>query len=185
MKYTRYKFSRNLAWEIIVKEHISELPIKVIPLCKRLGIKVIKYSEAPNVPKEGDGFSAVISKRAYIFYNDGAIPQRQRFTIAHEIGHILLNHNETEVEDKEAEADVFASRLLMPACILKECKVQTEEDIMLLCDVSKAAAEIRLKRLKVLTERNKFYLHPSERKVKKRFDKFIKGHHLNREAARA
>lgn len=185
MKYTRYKFSRNLAWEIIIKEHISELPIKVIPLCKRLGIKVIKYSEAPGVPKEGDGFSTVVGKRAYIFYNDGVIPQRQRFTIAHEIGHILLKHNDIESEDREAEADVFASRLLMPACILKECNVKSSEDIMLLCDVSKAAAEIRLKRLKVLSERNKFYLHPLERKVKKRFKTFIKCHRLNREVVQA
>ncbi len=185
MKYTRYKFSRNLAWEIMVKEHISELPVKVIPLCKKLGIKAIKYSEAPRVPKVGDGFSVVIGKKAYIFYNDSVNSKRQRFTIAHEIGHILLGHNETEVEDREVEADVFASRLLMPACILKECNVQTAEDIMLLCDVSKAAAEIRLKRFKVLTERNKFYLHPLERKVKKRFKNFIKDHRLNREAVQA
>ena len=64
-----------------------------------------------------------------IFYNDKARPERQRFTLAHELGHFVLHRNShTSFNcDKESiytgadtlklverEADEFASNLLMP-----------------------------------------------------------------------
>jgi Zn-dependent peptidase ImmA (M78 family)/transcriptional regulator with XRE-family HTH domain len=48
-----------------------------------------------------------------IFVTNEANPaDRERFTLAHEIAHVLLH--ETPREDQEAEADRFASELLMP-----------------------------------------------------------------------
>lgn len=188
MNYKRYKFSRNLAWEIVIREHIEELPIKLIPLCKKMHIKVIKYSDAPQIPdKSGDGCQAVIGGNMYILYNDGVSDERKRFTIAHELGHIIMRHS--GFPEDESSANVFASRLLMPACVLYECGVQTEEEIMQMCGVSYTAAKYRLERLKVLRERNKWYMHPLERKVRRRFSRYIKGCikdlRRNREVAQA
>lgn len=44
---------------------------------------------------------------------------RQRFTIAHEIGHLILHPDGTD-ESSEREADRFASALLMPRAMLRE-----------------------------------------------------------------
>lgn len=188
MNYKRYTFSRNLAWEILNRERIKELPIKLIPLCKRMRIRVIKYSDAPQIKdKNGDGFQAVIDGKLYILYDDALSPERKRFTIAHELGHIIMKHS--GFPEDESSANVFASRLLMPACVLHECGVQTEEEIMQMCGVSHTAAKYRLERLKVLRERNKWYTHPLERKVRRRFSRYIKGYikdpRRNREAAQA
>jgi hypothetical protein len=70
-----------------------------------------------------------------IFYNDKARPERQRFTLAHELGHFVL-HRDSHTSfncDKESiytgadtlkqierEADDFASNLLMPGDLLRQ-----------------------------------------------------------------
>lgn len=70
-----------------------------------------------------------------IFYNDKARPERQRFTLAHELGHFVL-HRDSHASfncDKESiytgadtlkqierEADDFASNLLMPGDLLRQ-----------------------------------------------------------------
>lgn len=70
-----------------------------------------------------------------VFYNPTSRPERQRFTIAHELGHFVL-HRATQSAfncDKESiyagtdglkqierEADDFASNLLMPGNLLRE-----------------------------------------------------------------
>ena len=66
--------------------------------------------------------------------NRGHSPERQRFTLAHELGHWLLNHGDTVVDTverrdelsaqgtniNEIEANAFASELLMPRNWLRE-----------------------------------------------------------------
>ena len=75
---------------------------------------------------------------AVIGINSCHSPQRQRFTIAHEIGHLLLHADENLhvdknfpiglrskrpsnlVDEKEIEANQFAAALLMPADLIAE-----------------------------------------------------------------
>lgn len=52
--------------------------------------------------------------RCVIVYNDAHSPARQRFTLAHELGHIALGHREDSPEN-DALADCFARNLLTPA----------------------------------------------------------------------
>ena len=44
---------------------------------------------------------------------------RIRWSIAHEYGHIVLNHK-NQSDQNEIEANIFAANLLLPRCILKE-----------------------------------------------------------------
>lgn len=125
MKYTKYQYSRNLAWEILLKERVRQLPVEIIPICKHMGIRVLRYSDMPTLRFNDGGAFAEIGGKMYIFYDDTVSPERQRFTIAHELGHIIMQHS--GAEDNEAEANVFASRLLMPACVLYACEVKTVE----------------------------------------------------------
>lgn len=48
-----------------------------------------------------------------LFVREDAPGDRERFTLAHEIGHLVMHHLPTE--DPEDEADRFASEFLMPA----------------------------------------------------------------------
>jgi Zn-dependent peptidase ImmA (M78 family) len=79
---------------------------------------------------------------------------RDRFTIAHEIGHMFLHDEESisfargkdieikSYEDPEWQANTFAGELLAPPYLIKNLNT---EAIMQKCKVSRSAAEIQKK----------------------------------------
>lgn len=184
MNYNDYKVSRNLAWEILLAEGVTELPVRVAQLCRRMCIHIKKYEPAD----DNDGYSTIVNNQAFVFVSSKAPIERQRFTAAHELGHILLGHTgkyalvnrEPSSKDNPIEqaANVFASRLLAPACVLWGCNAHTPEDIMRLCHISRTAAEFRAERMKVLYDRNKFLVSPIERQVYRQFLPYIEEHKL-------
>jgi len=183
MNYNDYKISRNLAWEIILNEHITALPVNVSLLCENLGIALRSYDGYID-GVDSDGESTITTDGVpLIIYNRQKPRPRKRFTVAHEIGHILLGHvgkyqlvnREPSSEDNPIEqaANVFASRLLAPACVLWALNCQTPEEIMKVCDISYQAAEYRAARMQELYRRNMFLTSPLERQVYSQFLLFI------------
>lgn len=180
MDYKDYQKSRDLAWEILLREGVRALPVDVLEICRRLGIVVQQYDE---LYSEGDGFSTVIDGVPYICIRRGQSWQRARFTVAHELGHILLGHvgkytlvnREPSPHDDPVEqaANGFAARLLAPACVLWGCRVSSAAEIAALCDISAVAAGYRWERMQVLYARGKFLTSPAERRVYKRFSRYI------------
>lgn len=180
MDYRDYKISRDLAWQILLNERVTELPVKVSTLCKSMGISVLYYTPQD----ENDGCSTIIDGRARIYVSDRCSVERQRFTAAHELGHILLGHvgqyqlvnREPSGSDNpiEHEANVFASRLLAPACVLWALNARTPEEIAALCQISYQAASFRAERMELLYHRNKFLTSPLERQVYEQFADFVR-----------
>ncbi len=181
MNYKNYQNSRNSTWHLLLDLGIKELPIKITDLCRRIGIPV-KFSD---LGAEQDGYTVMVDGQPIIVINSlkRGNAARMRFTVAHELGHIMLGHvgvyelvnREPSPYDNEIEqqANIFASRLLAPACVLWGCRVSSPEEIMQLCDISHQAAQFRYNRMKVLYERNKFLTSPLEKKVYKQFKHFI------------
>lgn len=180
MDYRAYKASRDLAWRVLINEQVTELPVKVGKLCRNMDITVQYYQSTD----ENDGFSTIINGQAHIFVSKNCSAERQRFTVAHELGHILLGHvgkyklvnREPSDRDNpiEQEANVFASRLLAPACVLWALKARTPEEIAELCRISKQSAGFRAKRMEVLYQRGMFLISPLEREVYQQFSAFIR-----------
>ena len=179
MDYRDYKTSRDLAWEILLREEVRELPVMVGNLCRKMGIKVNYY-----IPTDdNDGKSTVIGGEPRILVSSLCSKERQRFTAAHELGHILLGHarelvianREPSSNDSPVEhaANVFASRLLAPACVLWALNARTAEEIAALCQISLQSAQFRAKRMELLYERGKFLASPLERKVYEQFLPYI------------
>ncbi|MDE5558530.1 MAG: ImmA/IrrE family metallo-endopeptidase [Ruminococcus sp.] len=105
----------------------------------------------------------------------------QRYTIAHELGHIFLDHfvNQTmSISDMEYQAERFAIDILAPACVLWGLNLHTAKDIFEVCNIFISAAQIRAKRMETLYDRNKFLISPFERQVFKQFSDFITQHKL-------
>lgn len=179
MNYTDYKNSRNLSWQVLINEGVTELPVMVGQLCRDMGIR-IQFYDRTDVE---DGYSAIVDGQARIFVSKNCIPERQRFTVAHELGHILLGHvgkyqlvnREPSPQDNPIEqaANVFASRLLAPACVLWALNARTPEEIAQLCRISHQAAAFRAERMAILYERGKFLSSPLEREVYAQFLPFI------------
>ena len=184
MNYKNYQNARDAAWQLLINLDIRELPIRTGAVCKALGIPIKFYTP----PDGSDGKSLIVEGRPVIVVSRDAVPARQRFTVAHELGHILLGHvgryelvnREPSPQDNPIEqaANVFASRLLAPACVLWGCGAKTPEEIATLCSISHQAAEFRAERMEVLYKRNKFLTSPLERKVYEQFADYIAVHKL-------
>lgn len=90
--------------------------------------------------------------RYIVLHNEDARgPRRKRFTLAHEIGHIYLDHLE-DGEQQEAEADAFAAQLLMPRILMEQLVHLWDGGMMAahaadIFAVSPSAAELRLRSL--------------------------------------
>ncbi len=185
MKYGMYKNARNAAWQCLIDYKVRSLPVNVSKIAAKSGIKIIKDSSVNLLKDDQSGMSVEQKGKFYIIYKDSESPERCRFTVAHELGHIFLGHLLTAVpacayrtfavrNDLESSANVFARDLLAPACVLHELGATKAEDIAKLCDISLEASQIRATRLRLLEDRDAWYLNPLERKVRKQFKLFVK-----------
>lgn len=178
----KYFYISHLTRDFIIYNKISSLPVNLNSILKFNKWKVISYSKLKNmniveyesVMKTNHGFVELTPDGDYIiFYNDELPRCVQRFTIAHEIGHIVLHHFKVPIENREQEANMFAARLLMPMCVLHECKIKSEQELIDLYDVSCVSAHYRYERLVMLENRNKFYVDCNEEVLKSKFKDFI------------
>ncbi len=210
ISYKRYSEIRDTVWQLILDMKVKELPVKISKILAELDIPLYTYQDnyvpikglgLDTLTKSSDGFTIIQKNRYMIFYDNTKLPTRIRFTLAHELGHIILEtgfsqaksgtvyterNNEPDKKDapKETAANMFAARLLAPSCVLHELQLFTVEEIMQFCSISKTAAEFRLERLMLLEERNKqflrergygcFYISQLERQVKEQFEEYIK-----------
>ncbi len=179
--YHYYKQARNAAWQCLIDTGINSLPVKVMKITKYFGIDVVRNSDVNLLTPSEYGCSMVNEQGKWVIvYEDSDSTGRIRFTIAHELGHILLGHEltagfghyrriTTGKPINETQADEFAARILAPACVLWALNVSSAEDIAALCGVSRIAAQYRAKRMAVLKERNMFLTHPLEKKLYEAF----------------
>lgn len=188
MIYGKYKQSRNASWETLIEFGINTLPVIPLDICKQAGIMVYKNSDAQLLTGTQIGLSFYHNGSFRIIIDDTQILTRRRFTLAHELGHIFLGHLLVDTPqgrtfdiskpEIERQADVFASRLLAPACVLWGINAQTAEQISEVCSISHEAARIRAERMEVLRKRGKFLTSPLERQVYQQFENFIENNRL-------
>lgn len=119
------------AERVILNDYTAEIPVRVGALANALGITVLKSPLAPNV-------SGLIEPSAdsvsgfQIRVNRYENPDRQRFTISHEIAHYLLHRHligQGIVDNVlyrsklssliEVEANRLAAEIIMPASSVK------------------------------------------------------------------
>ena len=83
-----------------------------VQLVESRGVRVYTL---PPIAEEVDAFSCWHRDVPYIFLSRRRSPERMRFDVAHELGHLVL-HPAKPSDDaaQEKEADQFASELLMP-----------------------------------------------------------------------
>jgi Zn-dependent peptidase ImmA (M78 family) len=160
-----------------------------VSIANKSNIQIVKNSVVNLLRATERGISVYDGDKWLIVYDDNIKTSVSRFTVAHEFGHIFLGHelkkgyyartfdkNKPEVEQA---ADMFAARLLAPACVLHELQALSAEQIAKVCNISISAAVVRSERMQVLEARNKYYLHPLERRVREQFDSFIKENRLS------
>lgn len=118
---------QRLVEQILDQHHISSPPVDVHLIAKSKGVQIIKGDLG-----DVSGILFRERNRTLIGVNATHASTRQRFTVAHEIGHLILHGDESLHVDKvfaiklrnqtsseavdrgEIEANAFAAELLMP-----------------------------------------------------------------------
>ncbi|MDP4007749.1 MAG: ImmA/IrrE family metallo-endopeptidase [Candidatus Peregrinibacteria bacterium] len=153
----RYGFAKSKAEEIWKNQAQKKVPVMLNDIVSAFGANVREADlEAYGVTQmDKAGFCVIMYKR-------GMSDERKRFTMAHEIGHIALEHitfdgssSQFSGKSQEKEADEFAGQLLVPAKDIKtfvKNKDKTIEDIMKRYWVSRPAAIIAVQKNRLLNK---------------------------------
>lgn len=153
----------ELTSSILLSNDMYKVPVDVIKIANSNDIKVFegdldkKISGAIRYNKKEERFEILVNK------NDVGV--RQRFTIAHELGHYFLHkehlkdkelHVDTilyregkekneEAKEREREVDYFAGALLMNKTLLEKLRSEnTITELAEIFDVSVSAMTVRL-----------------------------------------
>ena len=122
--------SRRIARDLLSKSNSNTYPIKIISVARFVSDL---YIDGVEMEDEISGLQASYNGNFFIRYNSSHPIKRNRFTVAHELGHVLLGHTtpcsrqlDGLTTNIEIEANEFAAELLMPLALLKEAiKIHT------------------------------------------------------------
>lgn len=110
-------------------------------IASRLGISVEEFVAELSESDMGYTVYDRAKGRWLIYYNDTKCDTTIRFTIAHELGHIVLKHTEdNSVTDREANC--FARNLLCPVPLRNELGLKTLDDYCSAFDISDRMAKV-------------------------------------------
>lgn len=138
LENNRYDEIERMADEVFEDLGISVFPSDPFYVLGCLGVSVIKYSnfiqESRNclMARSKDGFTTFGDDRYTVYYNDRMPQGRIRFTLWHEIGHIMLEHfekDEIPSRKKEAEANHFAAYCIAPMPLIIKLQPKSPIDI--------------------------------------------------------
>lgn len=152
----------KLVQELLERTRVTAPPVDLKSILEELNIELS--------PDESLGEDAVLTAMTdpaleaptawMIYYNPKRSEPRRRFTIAHEIGHVLLHgasHQASLARDPrgrrsswEREADAFAAELLMPRALIENAVSEHGADVPKLRQLFNVSAEAMRLRLKAL-----------------------------------
>lgn len=151
------------AEELIRSQGIKEAPVNIKKIATNLDIKIHEILLEDDLSgmalKEEDQFLIIVNKRHS--------KKRKRFTLAHELGHIILHSDQLEkgvhvdkanqvlrrdisssagIDKMEIEANSFAASVLMPESLLplNDISSQSLEEILDTNLIEKLAAEFNV-----------------------------------------
>jgi len=149
----RFEEIKKTVADIVARYSISSIPVDVFDLAKKLGIRVVPFSEVSEyvwnkirsfgIPDNIDGFFLMAEKYGrevpFIYFDDSRSRGRIRFTMLHEIGHFILNHKEQSTL-AEAEANFFAKYMIAPPVIVHQIQPNDYLDLKNRFDISDGCA---------------------------------------------
>ena len=148
------------AQQLVGLARVTQPPVDVEDTARRCGVRLVGAKFTWDTPISG--FLVELESGPIIGINESHSPGRQRFTIAHELGHYLLRHHDHYHLDMgsamahgdgpnydwrdERNANEFAAEFLMPAPMVMAAarKHDTVQALATLFQVSKEAMGFRM-----------------------------------------
>ena len=150
-----------LRWYRSNYDKLGNPPIDVVDIARKMGFFVFQASFDGPYHENLSGYIRAEEGIKEICVNQNDVPTRQRFTVAHELGHFHLHRIGDEITHitkrsqhsslQENEADIFAEELIMPEVLLRKehskLLFPTIKDLAKTFAVSYAAMRMRLRKL--------------------------------------
>lgn len=151
------------ALEFFQRENIQWFPVDPMYVIRNEKFKALEYAEfsriiqepIPNIISEygDDGFTTIVNGVYTIIYSKAHTPSRIKWTLMHELAHIMLGHLEecggvvargAKKDKYDVQADCFTVNVLAPLPLLRLCNVNSVIEIKYITGLSEQASSIRL-----------------------------------------
>lgn len=162
----RKSFAIETARNILEANNIHIAPVDLLKIANSLNVIV----ESFRLPGGIEGLSCKVSEDSYVVVINNTIRSNDRriFTLAHELGHIALNHHHSIAPSFDAtifhtrnlclysnprierEANIFASEIIMPVNMIIQsylAGIKSIKQLSRLFFVSEEAMKIKLKEI--------------------------------------
>ena len=141
-----------------------KIPVNIDMIAEKMGANV-RYLSHLDFEESGNDISGrfdIMNGQAVCSIRNTDSPQRQRFTLAHELGHFALGHgggfrdnsasfNLNNYDQREIDANAFAAEVLMPKraidYVIQEKNITDFMQLASLFNVSVPAMKYRLRNL--------------------------------------
>lgn len=141
-----FEKAKQEAKKLIEASYITSPPVDVVEIAQSLGID-IQYINFGKKYNHVAGYIDIADEEKVIYVNKHNTPNRQTFTIAHELGHLVLHTKElkkepdisvllrvpignNEINFLEKEANCFAANLLVPKEFLDNYEENTDTETL-------------------------------------------------------
>lgn len=193
----RIERTLRIARRFITQSNICWLPVDPVSLYDDYCWALYSCYEAEKVYGKSDPFgvrrTGVDAKTYYsrekgiyiTVYDENILLERIRWTLMHEIGHIVLGHlvefnltlmtrgglSTEQYTILEREANIFAAEVLAPMAILKAVGACNYDKICQICKISKEAAQNRVKDIN--WHGNKKFYREADEYLRKHFQTYL------------
>ncbi len=129
--------------EVLKHCNINSFPIDCYEILKQYNIETYSYSSLSDDLREYclKFSNDALKYRDKICYNSNLPSGRVRFSLMHELGHIVLNHSNNPTHEMEQEANFFASNILAPRMAIHYAKCKNETDVSKIFELTNEASQ--------------------------------------------
>jgi len=160
---TIYDSIRLRAWECLIDNKITKLPVDLFKIVKKFNIKVYNNSDVKILKSSERGRCLIIDDRQVIILDDKLPKEQIRFELAHELGHIVLypdhiNHKLWSLDKKEVkltteeerQVSMFAIHATAPLPLLRAASINHGLQIANKCNIPPEIAIIVAQYIKAI-----------------------------------
>lgn len=151
MNYTKSQENiQETIFQLFQQSHVQYFPLDCFQLIEDCGYRIMTYQQMKQTNIQLYEYCRLLSDDAFHFkpkklvaYNEDQSFYRIRFSLMHELGHILLNH-EGDRRENEQEANYFASHILAPRMAVHYANPKDARELSSIFQISHEAADIAL-----------------------------------------
>lgn len=180
--------------ELFQRADVHSLPVSPLSLLAAMKVPVLTYGQYSQAAGKSlsyllgrfgpDGMTFPIDGRLTVFYNELNDPGRIRWTLAHELSHILLHYRPEKrgplfpspagkKDPMEREADQLAKEILGPLVVLHFCGVSSRRELRELTGFSHEAADYRFAELEAFRRQRSAIVSRDDLRLFLQFEPFI------------